>query len=269
MAILAMMFAAASASAECPPAEQAALEKFDHDWGDASQAGDRAALDKMLGADFRDLAPDGGGDKATNIENAVKASAAAKANPNQVKTTSDHYRIQCSSASATITHRNVLELKGADGKEMTGYRRAVHTLEKRDGHWVVVATLASRLSHGDVLRYLELDWAVADVKADASWIEKNYAEDFRGVSSRTGKSSSKADDLADAKAAKAKTATAKISGMEVSMHGDVAVVTGEYHATGTDKEGKAYDRNIAFTDTWRKEDGRWLVWASQGTLITE
>ena len=53
------------------------------------------------------------------------------------------------------------------------------------------------------------------------------------------------------------------------MHGDVAVVTGEYHSTGTDKDGKPYDRRIAFTDTWKKVDGRWLVWASQGTQIAD
>ena len=55
-----MTFTAVSAYAECPPAEQAALEKFDRDWGDAGQAGDATALGKILADDFRDLSPDGG-----------------------------------------------------------------------------------------------------------------------------------------------------------------------------------------------------------------
>jgi hypothetical protein len=27
----------------------------------------------------------------------------------------------------------------------------------------------------------------------------------------------------------------------------------------------AFDRNVRFTDTFVKRDGRWMVWASQGT----
>lgn len=267
MAVLALLCVPFQASAECPAAESAALEKMDRDWGDAVQAGDRAKVEAMLADDFRDLSPDGGLGKAQTIEAAMKSAAEAKANPNPVQGRSDHYSIQCSKTSATISHRGVFEGKDKHGKPWTNQRRAVHTLEKRDGRWQVVATITTRLGDGDVLRYLEMDWAKADVDGLASWIEANYADDFIGVSSRTGKFSSKAEDLADAKAQKYKTSAASAHDMDVRMHGDVAVVTGEYHSTGTGPEG-AYNRRIAFTDTWKKVDGRWLVWASQGTAIT-
>jgi ketosteroid isomerase-like protein len=256
-------------SAECPASEQAALEKLDRDWGEAGRVGDKAKLESILADDFRDLSPDGGNDKAASIANAVEDAAAAKNNPSPVTASTDHYRIHCSAQTATISHRGVFTGKDANGKAWTNYRRSLHTLEKRGGRWQVVATLNTRLSDGDVLRYLELDWAAADVSGSAEWIEANYADDFSGVSSRTGKFSSKAEDLADAKAPKYKTKTASVHDMGVRMHGDVAVVTGEYRSTGTGPDGKAYDRRIAFTDTWKKVDGRWLVWASQGTQINE
>ncbi|HRG16366.1 MAG TPA: nuclear transport factor 2 family protein [Pseudomonadota bacterium] len=269
MAVLAMTFAAASVSAECPPAEQAALEKLDRDWGDAVEAGDRAKLESMLADDFRDLSPDGGNNKAQSIDAALKNAEAAKANPDGSTSRSDHYAIQCSATGATIVHRGVFEGKDAQGKPWSVHRRAAHTLEKRDGRWQVVATVGTRLSDGDLLRYLELDWAKADVAGAADWIAQNYAEDFSGVSSRTGKFNGKAEDLAEAKSPSYKATTASVHDMGVRMHGDVAVVTGEYHSTGTDKDGKPYDRRIAFTDTWKKVDGRWLVWASQGTQIAD
>lgn len=254
-------------SAECSAAEQAALEKLDRDWGDASAAGDAVAMGKFLAEDFRNLSPDGGEDKAATIAAAVKA--AARASADAPKAMPDHYIIQCSADSATITHRVVFPYKDAAGKPQSWYRRSMHTLEKRNGHWVVVSTLGAPMHPADVLRYLERDWAAADVSGDAGWIENNYADDFVGVSSRTGKFTSKAEDIADAKASKSDTTAARVSDLNVRMSGDVAVVTGEYHAAGKDEKGANFARHVAFTDVWKKQDGRWLVWSSQGTSITD
>jgi hypothetical protein len=33
-------------------------------------------------------------------------------------------------------------------------------------------------------------------------------------------------------------------------------------------KGAAFDRKVRFTDTFVKRDGRWLVWATQGTAIS-
>jgi hypothetical protein len=39
------------------------------------------------------------------------------------------------------------------------------------------------------------------------------------------------------------------------------------HVKGKDDKGVAFDRWIRFTDTFVKRDGRWLVWATQGTEV--
>lgn len=161
----------------------------------------------------------------------------------------------------------MLEAKDADGNQVPHYRRSVHTLEKRGGHWVVVASAGAQLSDGDVLRFLERDWAAADVARDASWIEKNYHDDFVGISSRTGKFNSKADDIADVKTSKNTITSAKVSDLDVRMAGDVAIITGTYHSTGKDEKGADFSRHIAYTDVWKKQNGRWLVWSSQGTTV--
>ncbi|HWT14611.1 MAG TPA: nuclear transport factor 2 family protein [Patescibacteria group bacterium] len=269
LAALAMFFITPVVFADCPPAEQAALEKFDRDWGDAGQAGDAAALGRILADDFRDLTPGDGLNKAESIAATMKSNADNKANPNPAKAMPDHYLIQCSANSATITHRTAFSGKDADGKSWTDYRRSIHVLEKRGGQWQVVSTLGSPLGDGDTLRYLELDWSAADLRGDASWLEQNLADDFSGVSNRTGKMSTKSEEIADMKAGTMKYTMAETSNLGVRRHGDVAVVTGHYHYAGTNAKGEAVDRKIAFTDTWKKEDDRWLVWASQGTLITE
>ena len=51
------------------------------------------------------------------------------------------------------------------------------------------------------------------------------------------------------------------------VDGNAAVVTGINHVRGKDDKGVAFDRRTRFTDTFIKRDGRWLVWATQGTLI--
>ena len=108
LAMLAVTFAASSVSAQCPPAEQAALEKFDRDWGVASETGDAAALGKILADDFRDLSPDGGDDKAANIAANVKGAQERSAKPDEPKWVLDNYIIQCSATSATITQARTI-----------------------------------------------------------------------------------------------------------------------------------------------------------------
>jgi ketosteroid isomerase-like protein len=49
--------------------------------------------------------------------------------------------------------------------------------------------------------------------------------------------------------------------------GNVAIVTGVNRVRGRDEQGKPFDRRVRFTDTFIRRDGRWQVWASQGTVI--
>ena len=61
---------------------------------------------------------------------------------------------------------------------------------------------------------------------------------------------------------------AEESDMKVRMHGNVAVVTGAYHETGTSK-GKRYEYRDRLTDVWMKIDGQWRLIAAQYSVPLE
>ena len=54
--------------------------------------------------------------------------------------------------------------------------------------------------------------------------------------------------------------------LRVRLIGEVAVVTGRTHATGSYRGQEASVR-LRFTDVFQHRDGRWMVVVSQGTMI--
>lgn len=257
------------AHAECSDADRKALEALDRSWGEAGRTGDRATLDRIYADDFRDLAPGDRSDRAAAIAGTMEDFEYNRAHPQEAaKNSYDHYIIHCTPDTATITHRVVISGMD-DGKPWSTQRRSVHMLEKRGGAWQVVSNAGHALDDAGELLYLEHDWNDADIRGDAAWFERNFAGDYSGVSSRTGKLSGKAEEIADLKAAKRKTNWAQLSDLDARVDGKAAVVTGINHVKGTDDKGQAFDRRIRFTDTFIKRDGEWRVWASQGTLVQD
>ena len=114
---------------------------------------------------------------------------------------------------------------------------------------------------------MEREWNDALLKRDIGWFERNYASDVTEISSRTGTISNKAQALVDARADKTVFQSLDLSDMTVRLDGNTAVVTGINHIVGRDAQGKARDQRIRFTDVFVKRDGRWQVWATQGTVI--
>jgi ketosteroid isomerase-like protein len=55
---------------------------------------------------------------------------------------------------------------------------------------------------------------------------------------------------------------AEESDLRVRMHGNVAIVTGAYHETGTAK-GRRYEYRDRLTDVWMKINGQWQIIAAQ------
>ena len=200
--------------------------------------------------------------KGPAIEATMATFERNKTNPPTATTTGDHYIINCSPVSATVTHRNVTV--AANGN--TTYSRSVHILEKRGGKWQVVSNAGNALDDSATIWYLEQDWNDAQMKRDKAWFEKNYASDFSGVSGATGNISNKTQGIADVVGDMGLELT-ETSDMNVRVDGDRAVVTGLFRVKGKDAKGAAYDRKARFTDTWIKRDGRWQAWASQGTII--
>jgi ketosteroid isomerase-like protein len=265
---LLILSASVYAAGQCSDADKQKLMAFDKAWGEAGVRGDKAFLQNVYADDYMNTTAAGAFNKARAIENAAAAADRRKANPQGAdKTTPDYYIITCTPNTATITHRNVTKAM-EEGKEQTFYSRSVHFLEKRGGEWRVVSDAGGgALSDAQQLLYMEMEWADADQRGDAAWFERNLAEDYYGVSSRTGKLNTKADDVADIKNRKEVIESAVASDMQVHMEGNTGIVTGVYQMKGRDEKGQAFDRRIRYTDVYVKRDGRWLAVASQGTPI--
>jgi ketosteroid isomerase-like protein len=265
-AVAIVSFASGPAFAQCPEADQKKLEQFDRAWGEASERGDRAHLQGIYADDFAGLSPTGSTSKTQTIDTAMRDFERTRASARPAaKVVHDYYMIGCTPATATITHRNVITTM-VDGKEKTAYSRSVHFLEKRGGAWQVVSNAGHPLNDAAVVLYMEREWNDAELAHDFTWHERNYSDDFSGISSRTGALSTKTEDIASSKDVTLNTAT--LSEMDARVEGNTAVVTGINHVKGTDAKGAGFDRTVRFTDTFVKRDGRWLVWATQGTAIS-
>lgn len=266
--ILALTFTfAGHAFGECSESDKKTLEAFDRAWGEAGVRGDRNALMAIYADDYTGLP--GMQNKTQTIEATMTAAERDRANPSMAdKISHDNYMITCTPNSAVITHRNIVATKnGAGGKEQTFWTRSVHFLEKRGGKWQVVGNAGNGLDESAMLGYMERDWNTADVNRDLSWFEQNFAADYSNISSRTAKITNKAEDLAEFKNDKSRTESAELSEMNIRVDGNMAVVTGVNHVKGRDEKNQPFDRRVRFTDTFIKRDGRWLVWATQGTRI--
>jgi ketosteroid isomerase-like protein len=258
---------AAPSFAQCSDADKKALEAFDRAWGDATTRGDRVALQAIMADEYQGLGPAVNQDRAATIDAAVRTAEANRANPAAApRIVYDSYSISCTPSTATITHRNIVTAR-VDGKDQTFNTRSVHVLEKRGGRWLVVANAGHALDDQSVLAYMEREWNDALLKHDASWFERNYAFDASDISSRTGAIMTKAQAVADARADKTVIQSLDLSELNVRVEGNTAVVTGVNHVVGRDAQGKAMDRRVRFTDVFIKRDGRWQVWATQGTTI--
>ncbi len=267
IAAAAILFAAAPAFAQCTDAEKKALETFDHAWGDATNRGDKAAMATFFADDYQGFTAGGTQGRTAAIDAAARAAEQNRANPADApRPDFGSYSFSCTPNTATITHRTTVSAR-VDGKDQTFYNRSVHFLEKRNGRWQVVANAGGPLDDAGVLAYMEREWNDAARTRDRAWFERNYAFDVSDVSSRTGAIMTKAQAVSGAATAKTEFQSLDLSDLNVRTEGNTAIVTGINHEVGHDAQGKAFDRRVRFTDVYIKRDGRWQVWATQGTTI--
>jgi ketosteroid isomerase-like protein len=265
VAALLVLAVPARLTAQCSAADVAALEALDKAWSVASANGDKTFLENIYAAGYVGHGPFGTTDRATTIANALAGAERNRANP-QPAATSDHYMISCTPNSAVITHRVVFPA-AAGSTSPSGYNRAIHFMERRGNGWQAVSSTGHSLQDGGILAYMERDWNNAIQKRDADWIEKNYAPYAFEVSSLTGALENRAQAIASAKNGKMTFESLTLSDLGARVNGETAVVTGVNHVKGKDADGKPMDVRVRFTDTFVKRDGRWMVWASQGTLV--
>lgn len=265
VAALLSVVASTSAYAQCSEADKTALEAMDKAWGDAAVKGDTAYLNKIYAPQFMSHNASGTVDKATTIANSLVNAAQNQANP-QPRGTSDYYVISCTPLTATITHRNVPAVVPGSTAAPT-YGRSIHFLERRGNSWQIVSSTGHSVTDQQALVYLEQDWNAAGKRHDSDWVAANYASFASDISSRTGGIENRMQSIESAKNDKVVYESLDLSELNARVEGDVGVVTGINRVKGKGADGKAFDRRSRFTDTFIKRDGRWMVWATQGTLI--
>lgn len=122
-------------------------------------------------------------------------------------------------------------------------------------------------SEEEAVMQAERELAVAYQKSDVTGITRGVMEDYTLTNSK-GKISSRADDLEEARKIDPKYEIFENREMKVRVHGETAVVLGITRTKGT-SEGKAFDAEFQFTDTFVKESGRWRLLAGHVTRITK
>ena len=132
--------------------------------------------------------------------------------------------------------------------------------------WLVPAK-AQQAGDAATVRTLELKWAEAyklrQLDLLSSFLDDNYVSTFEdgtvfgklGVISYIAKPSEHVE-------------VADMSDMKITVHGDIAVVTGAYHEHGV-SDAKPHDYHDRFTDVWMKARGSWKLIASHYSIPTK
>ena len=110
---------------------------------------------------------------------------------------------------------------------------------------------------------MENDSVKADLAGDASFVSKNYANNYTGGTS-WGNWETKQSILADMNDGKTKTNTEQISELNVRVYGNAAVAT--YKSTyDMMYKGEHRARTILTTDTFIMQDGTWRLVATHSS----
>jgi hypothetical protein len=204
-----------------PGADQKKLEQFDRAWGDAADHGDRAHLQGVYADDYAGLGATGSMSKTQTIDTAVRDSERARTSGRPApKVVHDYYVIGCTPATATITHPECHHHHGRRQGEDDLLTQRPLPGEAGGIAGRSSATPETRSGDSAVLLYMEREWNDAELARDYAWHERNYSDDFSGISSRTGALSNKSEDIASSK--KATVTSADLSEMDVRVEGDTA-----------------------------------------------
>jgi ketosteroid isomerase-like protein len=112
---------------------------------------------------------------------------------------------------------------------------------------------------------LERMWNQAQLLRDSDALQALIADRFINTE-WDGEVSDRGKFLADIRDPKFQPDTMSIQEVKVAIYGNTAVVTGNYHTKGL-YSGKPYEHVGRFTDTWIREEERWLCVASHTSLL--
>jgi ketosteroid isomerase-like protein len=107
---------------------------------------------------------------------------------------------------------------------------------------------------------LEKKWTEAYKQRDVGILSSLLAEEFV-ITVEDGSTYGKLGYISHSADSSVRVEVAQLSDLRVRVHGNVAVVTGAYHESGTSK-GKPYEYRDRLTDVWVKSPAGWQVIAS-------
>jgi len=116
------------------------------------------------------------------------------------------------------------------------------------------------------LKDMEQKWATASKAGDGEALNPMLSDDFVNINS-DGTVSNKSETIARTK--KAKWEVNEISELQVTSHGDSAIVTGTWVGKGVDGAGKSIDARERWADTWVRKDGKWECVASASAPLKQ
>jgi hypothetical protein len=111
---------------------------------------------------------------------------------------------------------------------------------------------------------LEDRWTTALVNRDPRTFERLLAPGFVYTENA---SIMNRDDVIKSATGADRVDWARNEAMKLHDFGNVHVITGVLHLRGKSGDGKAFDKRYQFTDTWRRQNGRWQIIAAQDYLI--
>jgi ketosteroid isomerase-like protein len=111
-----------------------------------------------------------------------------------------------------------------------------------------------------VIRKLENERIQAQIHADATALERIYADDFIGVGP-SGTERNKNEVMSDFTSGDLRFQSITINEVRVRVYGDAVVETGRSTMNGQDK-GTAVPCDTRFTRVWIKQQGRWRLVAN-------
>jgi uncharacterized protein (TIGR02246 family) len=117
-----------------------------------------------------------------------------------------------------------------------------------------------RSSVKQAIRQLDNERIQAQIQADATALDRIYADDFIGVGP-SGTVRTKAQVISDFTSGELKFQSITTDEVQVRVYENTAVETGLSTMVGQDK-GKAVPRDTRFTRVWVKQQGRWRLVAN-------
>jgi len=120
----------------------------------------------------------------------------------------------------------------------------------------------------EAIRRLDQERIQAQIHADATALDRIYADDFIGIGP-SGTVRTKPQVLADFTSHDLKFQSITTDEVRIRVYGNTAVETGQTTTVGQDK-GKVVPRDNRFTRVWVRRQGRWRLVANHySTLIRQ